>query len=396
MTRAARRRRPSAAAWLGAAGLGAAALLRSSFTAKAGSARFYLLTTSLAGTWTCGALGAGPIPWRGERLARPPRKRGAGPYRRPVVTGAATFAVFYGAARVARRHRTLRRAIASVLRYAEAGSTPLVVLIASGSGVAEELFFRGALWSGPRPLRTTTLAYAASTAATGNPALVLAGLVTSVIFGWQRAATGGVLAPAVTHVTWSVLMLCYLPPLFRDADRPGTPAGRRRTRISRATISGSPPPGLVLLASLEPPWSRPGNSTRRLAGQDLGEGVEGGLEIGQALAAAEEEHVGGHPGQGADGPGRLGEQPSLIAQGRGQLAHGDGVGGGLLVLAVHAQARERTPAAGRGMSLKTGGARPNPYMLVISAAAVLPWASSWSNRLIQSVGQAASISSAGS
>ena len=95
-----------------------------------------------------------------------------------------------------------------------------VAAIAAGSGVAEELFFRGALWSGPRPLRTTTLAHAASTAATGNPALVLAGLITSAIFGWQRAATGGVLAPALTHVTWSVLMLRYLPPLFRDADRP--------------------------------------------------------------------------------------------------------------------------------------------------------------------------------
>jgi len=39
-----------AAAWRGAAGLGAAALLRSSFAAQAGSARFYLLTASLAGT----------------------------------------------------------------------------------------------------------------------------------------------------------------------------------------------------------------------------------------------------------------------------------------------------------------------------------------------------------
>ena len=128
--------------------------------------------------------------------------------------------MFYGAALVARRARTLRRAIASVLRYADSGSTPLVILIASASGVAEELFFRGALWSGPRPIRTATLAYAASTAATGNPALVLAGLITSVIFGWQRDATGGVLAPAVTHVTWSVLMLSYLPPLFGDTDRP--------------------------------------------------------------------------------------------------------------------------------------------------------------------------------
>jgi hypothetical protein len=209
----------SRAAWLGAAGLGTAALLRSSFAAKAGSARFYLLTTSLAGTLTAGALGAGPIPWRGDGWRDHPGSAARALTVDPVVTGAATFAAFYGAARAARRYRTLRRAITSVLRYADAGSTPLVVVIASASGVAEELFFRGALWSGSRPLRTTTLAYGASTAATGNPALVLAGLITSVIFGWQRAATGGVLAPALTHVTWSVLMLRYLPPLFRDADR---------------------------------------------------------------------------------------------------------------------------------------------------------------------------------
>jgi membrane protease YdiL (CAAX protease family) len=216
-----------AAAWPGAAGLGAAALLRSSFAAQAGSARFYLLTASLAGTWTGGALSAGPIPWRGDSWDARPASAARALIVVPVVTGAATFAVFYAAARAARRHRALRGAIARVLRYADAGSAPLVVLIASGSGVAEELFFRGALWSGPRPLRTTTLAYAASTAATGNPALVLAGLITSVIFGWQRAATGGVLAPALTHVTWSVLMLRYLPPLFRDAKR-----RRTRTEVS--------------------------------------------------------------------------------------------------------------------------------------------------------------------
>jgi CAAX protease family protein len=211
------------AAWLGAAGLGAAALLRSSFAARAGSVRFYLLTTSLAGTWSGGALGAGPIPWRGDGWRNGPASAVRALVVVPVASGAVTFAVFYGAARAARRHRTPRRAIASVLRYAEAGSTPLVVLIASGSGVAEELFFRGALWSGPHPLRTTTLAYAASTAATGNPALVLAGLITSVVFGWQRAATGGVLAPAITHVTWSVLMLRYLPPLFRNANKTPDP-----------------------------------------------------------------------------------------------------------------------------------------------------------------------------
>ena len=206
------------AASLGAAGLAAAALLRFTFAAKAGSVRFYLLATSLAGIWAGGALGAGPIPWRGDGWRNGPGSAARSLVVVPVVTGAATFAAFYGAARAARRRRTPRRAIASVLSYAEAGSTPLVVLIAAGSGVAEELFFRGALWSGPHPLRTTTLAYAASTAATGNPALVLAGLITSVIFGRQRDATGGVFAPAVSHVTWSVLMLYYLPPLFRNAD----------------------------------------------------------------------------------------------------------------------------------------------------------------------------------
>jgi membrane protease YdiL (CAAX protease family) len=221
------------AAWLGAAWLGAAALLRSSFAAKAGSARFYLLATSLAGTWTGGALGAGPIPWRGDGWRNRPANAAWAFIVVPVVTGAAAFAVFYGAARIARHHRALRRAIASALRYAEAGSTPLVVLIASGSGVAEELFFRGALWSGPHPLRTTTLAYTASTAATGNPALVLAGLITSVIFGWQRDATGGVLAPALTHVTWSVLMLRYLPPLFGDTDRAPDPDGSLVTSPDR-------------------------------------------------------------------------------------------------------------------------------------------------------------------
>ncbi len=201
----------NAAVWRGAAGLAAAALLRFSFAARPGSTRFYLLTTSLAGTWTIGALGAGPIPWRGTGPASAVRSAVVV----PLACGAATFAVFYGAARAARHQPTLRRAIVSVLTYADVGTTPVVVLIASGSAVAEELYFRGALWSGSQPVRTTTLVYAASTAATGNPALVLAGLVTSLVFGWQRAATGGVLAPAVTHVTWSLLMLRYLPRLFR-------------------------------------------------------------------------------------------------------------------------------------------------------------------------------------
>jgi uncharacterized protein len=214
---------PAPTAWLGAAGLGASALLRLSFSSREGSPHFYLLSTGLSGTLTAGALGAGPVRWFGEDWRGHPGAAARDLVGVPALVGAATFAGFYAGARVVRRHPALRRSIASVFRYADQGSTPLVVLIAVGGAVSEELFYRGALWRGPRPLRSTTLAYAASTAAAGNPVLVMAGVVTSVIFAWQRAASGGVLAPAVTHVTWSVLMLRHIPPLFRDTA--GPPAG---------------------------------------------------------------------------------------------------------------------------------------------------------------------------
>ena len=47
---------------------------------------------------------------------------------------------------------------------------------------------------------------------------VLASVVLGALFGVQRRLTGGIQAPILTHVTWSALMLRYLPPLF--ADRP--------------------------------------------------------------------------------------------------------------------------------------------------------------------------------
>lgn len=100
-----------------------------------------------------------------------------------------------------------------------------MVLIASANAVAEELFFRGALWAlvgDSHPVVTTTLGYAAATATTGNPALVLAGTATRVLFGLQRRTSGGTLAPALSHLTWSLLMLRYLPPVFRAPGEPGS------------------------------------------------------------------------------------------------------------------------------------------------------------------------------
>jgi CAAX protease family protein len=203
-------------------GISGAGLLAASLSVRAGSRQFYLLTTGLAATWAGGALATGPLPW--GRI----QDHGNVPHRlmvMPVLTGAGAFGLFYGAARLARHMPVLNQAIAAALRYAEDGSAPLVLLTASANAVAEELFFRGALWSlteqaQAHPLATTTLAYTVTTAVTRNPALTIAGTATSVLFGLHRRASGGVLAPILTHLTWSLLMLHCLPPLFETPDHP--------------------------------------------------------------------------------------------------------------------------------------------------------------------------------
>ncbi len=169
----------------------------------------------LAGTWAIGALSSGPVPLGGTQDPAKARRHAV---VMPVLTGLGAFGLFYGAARLARHIPPLDRAICSVLTYADEGSTRLVLVTATANAVAEELFFRGAVWSvsgQSHRIAKTTLAYTVTTAASRNPALVLAGSATSVLFGVQRNTSGGVLAPALTHITWSLLMLRYLPPLFR-------------------------------------------------------------------------------------------------------------------------------------------------------------------------------------
>ncbi|NLJ53774.1 MAG: hypothetical protein GX344_06530 [Intrasporangiaceae bacterium] len=52
------------------------------------------------------------------------------------------------------------------------------------------------------------------TAASGIPLLVFAAVILGVAVGLQRRVTGGVLAPIITHLIWSLGMLFLLPPLF--------------------------------------------------------------------------------------------------------------------------------------------------------------------------------------
>ena len=169
----------------------------------------------MAGTWVAGGFASGPLHlgWmqaRDQTLRRP--------VLTPVVTGVAAFGVFYAGALVARSVPVLDDAIASVLSYASQGNTPLVLLTTLANGAAEEVFFRGALYAAlgdASPVLLSTGVYTLATVATRNPALVLAAGLMGTVLGAQRRASGGIQAPVLTHLTWSALMLRYLPPLFR-------------------------------------------------------------------------------------------------------------------------------------------------------------------------------------
>lgn len=194
-------------------------LLNRSLGAEPDSTAFYVGTAAVATTWAAGGVAAGRlhlgrIEGPGEVLRRP--------LVTPVATGVVAFAGFYGCALVAQRIPFLERAITSVLSFAHEGSTPWVLATTLANGAAEEVFFRGALYAAiaePHQVAVSTAAYTASTLGTKNPALVLAAGVMGTLFGLQRRASGGIQAPLLTHLTWSTLMLRYLPPLFRRTPR---------------------------------------------------------------------------------------------------------------------------------------------------------------------------------
>jgi len=177
-----------------------------------GSAWFYPATLVLAGVWTVGAFASGPL-----HLGRIAHASGL---RRPVVTpivlGLGLVGLFLVGGLVVRQVPFLDQQVRSVLDHAAAGSWPLLVLVTAVNGVAEELFFRGAAYAAtPRyPVPVTTAAYTLATLATGNVMLALAAVLLGLVVGLQRRASGGILGPILTHVTWSVSMLFLLPWLF--------------------------------------------------------------------------------------------------------------------------------------------------------------------------------------
>jgi membrane protease YdiL (CAAX protease family) len=134
----------------------------------------------------------------------------------PLVYGVALSGLFVVGALIVREVPLLDDQVRHVLDHADQGSVALLVLVTAVNGVAEELFFRGALYAATprRPVAVPSAAYVAATLATGNVMLAVAAVLLGVLVGLERRATGGIQAPIITHVVWSVTMLLALPAIF--------------------------------------------------------------------------------------------------------------------------------------------------------------------------------------
>ena len=186
-----------------------AVLLGLSLGVAPGSASFYSLSAATAVVWLAGGLLSGPL-----RLGRVGGRR---PIAAPIFLGLLTAGVFVAGALIVRHIGPLAGQVRDILEFAQHGNLAIVLLITAASGVGEEVFFRGAVYAVAirvHPVVVSATLYTLTTVVTGNLMLVFAAAVLSVVWGLQRRASGGVLGPILTHVTWSMAMALALPPIF--------------------------------------------------------------------------------------------------------------------------------------------------------------------------------------
>jgi membrane protease YdiL (CAAX protease family) len=177
-----------------------------------GSTEFYAGSLALSLVWAAGAFASGPLHL--GRIARDDVH--VRPVLTPILIGLALAGVFVVGGLVVRQVPFLADQVGDVVAFADAGAIPVLVLITAITGAAEELFFRGAAYAAtPRhPVLVTTVLYTIATYATGNVMLTFAAALLGVVVGLERRASGGILAPILTHLAWSLTMLFALPVVF--------------------------------------------------------------------------------------------------------------------------------------------------------------------------------------
>lgn len=192
---------------LGAAALGMA------LRRHPGEPAFYWWSLTLAGVWALGAFVSGPLHLGGARW----RGRNQRPVISGTVIGLLLGGIFVVGGLIAREIPVVSELITRVLHYTDQGSWRLTMTVALLGGIAEELFYRGALYTALgryHPALVSTVVYVAATLASGNPMLAFAAIILGTVCALERRATGGVLAPILTHFVWTLVVLLALPPLF--------------------------------------------------------------------------------------------------------------------------------------------------------------------------------------
>ena len=185
-----------------------AALIGATLRLPRGSASFYVAGYLLAGVWILASVLGGPVRMRGPLMLR------SNELVIGIALGAVMFALFVPAAEIGRNFTVLAGPIDNVLGKADAGPVVAVLALALVNGLAEELFFRGALndaITGRWALIASTVVYVGVTAVAGNIALTLAAVVMGAVFAAERRITAGLVAPIVTHLLWSTLIVVALP-----------------------------------------------------------------------------------------------------------------------------------------------------------------------------------------
>jgi membrane protease YdiL (CAAX protease family) len=174
---------------------------------------FYWLALALSAVWGFGAWLSGPLHLGAVRFR--------GRNERPVFTGTGVGLVLGGVFLLGglgvRQIPPLADQVVHILEFTSPNSWRLIFVIALVNAITEEMFFRGALFSAfgrHFPMAGSTLLYVAAVMATGNAMLGFAALVLGVVCAIERRATGGVLAPVLTHVVWGLVVLLALPPIF--------------------------------------------------------------------------------------------------------------------------------------------------------------------------------------
>ena len=192
-----------------------AAVLTWALRIEPGDPTFYTATFALAAVWAIGAFASGPL-----HLGRGHTRDGKDTSRAVVQSlalGALLLGLFMVGAVVVAQVPLLRDPVQELLDHARFGSLAVVAVITMVNGIAEELYFRGALYAGVgrrHAVAVTTVVYTLVTATAGIPLLILAAALLGLVVAFQRRVTGGILGPAITHLTWSLGMLFLLPPVL--------------------------------------------------------------------------------------------------------------------------------------------------------------------------------------